>query len=54
MRNANIHKLNKDEESINILDAEAPAVVQIVETCNGNVHLEGGKKFCNDQEKFYV
>ncbi|ORM41467.1 Coatomer subunit delta-1 [Babesia sp. Xinjiang] len=43
MRHATVPKASRDEGSINILDAEAPVVVQIVEVCSGSIHLEGGE-----------
>ncbi|GFE54519.1 coatomer delta [Babesia ovis] len=41
MRHVSTIKADKDEESMNILDAEAPAVLQVIEMCSGSVHLEG-------------
>ncbi|GBE61745.1 coatomer delta [Babesia ovata] len=49
MRHSPPPKSARDEESINILDAEAPAVIQIIESCSGNIHLEGDIDVLNIQ-----
>ncbi|KAK2194799.1 bifunctional Coatomer delta subunit/Mu homology domain/AP-2 complex subunit mu [Babesia duncani] len=37
------------DKNMKTLDAEAPAVIQIVETCNGNIHLDGDVDTLNIQ-----
>ncbi|CDR95041.1 coatamer delta subunit containing protein,putative [Babesia bigemina] len=49
MRHSPAPRSARDEESINILDAEAPAVIQIIESCSGNIHLEGDIDVLNIQ-----
>lgn len=39
----NTIKKLKEKETAKVVKGEAPVVVQIIETCNGNLHLDGGK-----------
>ncbi|AFZ81234.1 coatomer delta subunit, putative [Theileria equi strain WA] len=56
--NRGISSLNtlrsKEKEITKILDAEAPVVVQVLETCNGNLHLDGDVDVLNMQGEIVV
>ncbi|EDO06155.2 coatomer subunit [Babesia bovis T2Bo] len=49
VKHASAAKNGHDAESIELLEAEAPVVIKVVEMCTGNIHMEGDVDFLNVQ-----